>query len=67
MTPPQLDKDYLTAQEAAAYLGVHRQYVQKLFNEGKLTGWRGEGVNGRIHIETFIESNGTKVHLEAKQ
>lgn len=61
MTPPNIDKDYLTAQEAADYLGVHRQYVQKLFNTGKLTGWRGEGPNGHIHvsavsIEKFIES-----------
>jgi excisionase family DNA binding protein len=67
---PQLDKDYQTTKEAADYLGVKPQYIHKLFNDGKLTGWRGQGITGRLHIssvsiEKFIESNGTKIHLEA--
>jgi excisionase family DNA binding protein len=50
MTTP--DKDYLTTQEAADYLGVKPQYIHRLFNEGKLTGWRGQGPNGRLHISS---------------
>jgi excisionase family DNA binding protein len=50
MTPQTLARDWLTAKQAADYLAVDVQYVQKLFREGKLTGWKGQGQNGKIHI-----------------
>ncbi len=57
-----MDKTFLTVKEAAEELGVEVKYVRRLFEEGKLTGWRGQGKNGRMHvssvsIEKFTESS----------
>ena len=45
-------KTFLTVKETAAKLGVEAAYVRRLFDEGKLAGWRGQGKNGRIHVSS---------------
>ena len=52
MIPQTIGKEYLSSKEAAACLGVAAGYIHKLFSEGKLTGWRGQGRNGRLHISS---------------
>ena len=66
MTPQTLARDWLTAKQAAEYLDVDVQYVQKLFRDGKLTGWKGQGQNGRLHISSVSIKKFTASKQEAQ-
>lgn len=53
-------KSMLNVKEAAAYLKLSEQYVRRLYNKGKLVGYRPNG--GKIYftfedLESFLRRN----------
>ena len=60
-TPQTLDKDWLTAQETADYLGVNVQLIWKLVKAGKL---HGKKVGGRVNSPLRISSVSIEKYME---